>query len=98
MEDVKLFIKLVTRKYPGTKFGTSDISGSHPIMILVFTNDSGCVKFSEQVNTFLGNQFRLKFLSLRNWEKVNKNDENLMLDWVIKIIHWPSGFIQRLFN
>jgi hypothetical protein len=45
MEDTKLFMNLVRREYPDTKFGTSDIS--------------------EKVNTFLGNQFKLKFFSMK---------------------------------
>jgi len=98
MEDAKLFMNLVRREYPDTKFGTSSISGERPVMILVFTNDSECIKFSEKVNTFLGNQFRLKFLRMKHWNAVNKNNETLILDWVIKVIQWPSGFIQRMFN
>jgi hypothetical protein len=97
MEDVKLFYKLVRREYPNTKFGHSDISG-FKVMIMVFTDDSDCVKFSEQVNSFLGNQFRVKFFSMKEWDRVNKNEESPILDWFIKVVQYPSGFVQRLFN
>jgi hypothetical protein len=97
MEDIKLFFKLVRREYPNTKFGHSDISG-FKVMIMVFTDDSDCVKFSEQVNSFLGNQFRVKFFSMKEWDRVNKNEESPILDWFIKVVQYPSGFVQRLFN
>ena len=97
MEDVKLFYKIVRREYPNTKFGHSDISG-FKVMIMVFTDDSDCVKFSEQVNSFLGNQFRVKFFSMKEWDRVNKNEESPILDWFIKVVQYPSGFVQRLFN
>jgi hypothetical protein len=98
MEDIKLFFKLVRREYPNTKFGHSSISGYKKIMIMVFTDDSECVKFSEQVNSFLGNEFRLRFFSMKEWNRVNKNEETPILDWFIKVVQYPSGFIRKLFN
>lgn len=90
-------MNLVRREYPNTKFGSSDISG-FKVTILVFTDDSNCIKFSEQVNSFLGNQFRLKFVSMKEWDRVNKNDTSPILDWFIKVVQYPSGFIRRLFE
>lgn len=97
MEDVKLFFKLVRREYPNAKFGHSDIS-DFKVIIMVFTDDSECVKFSEQVNSFLGNQFRLRFFSMKELNRVNKNEETPILDWFIKVVQYPSGFIRRLFE
>jgi hypothetical protein len=98
MEDVKLFFKLIRREYPNTKFGTSSISGSKEVMIIVFTDDSECVKFSRQINSFLGNQFTLRFLRMQYWDNVNKDSETPILDWFIKIVQYPSGFIRRIFK
>ena len=40
----------------------------------------------------------MKFFSIKEWNRVNKNDETPILDWIIKVVQYPSGFIKKLFN
>lgn len=89
MDDIDVFIKLVRRVYPETRFGKSLEGGGRPIVV-VFTDNPDVRKYSNQVKTFLGNTFKILFLSERRFSQ-KKEPKETILDKL-------SNFIFSYFN
>ena len=89
MNDVDVFIRLVRRVYPETRFGKS-IGGSGRPMVVVFTDNPEVRKYSNQVKSFLGNTIEIMFLS-ENYRPSIKTPEETILDKL-------SNFIFSYFN
>ena len=89
MNDVDVFIRLVRRVYPDTRFGKS-LGGSGRPMVVVFTDNPEVRKYSNQVKSFLGNTIEIMFLS-ENYRPSIKTPEKTILDEL-------SNFIFSYFN